>query len=36
MDVKVASAICLNLSGELINNVIQEENAKTIWQFHSN
>jgi hypothetical protein len=31
MDAKVASAICLNLSDEVIHNVINEEKAETIY-----
>jgi len=31
MDVKAASAICLNLSDEVIHNVINEEKAETIY-----
>jgi hypothetical protein len=32
MDVKAANAIPFNLSDEVIHNVIDEENAESIWQ----
>jgi hypothetical protein len=31
MDAKAINAICLNLSDEVIHNVVDEENAETIW-----
>jgi hypothetical protein len=32
MEAKVASAICLNLSDEVIHDVIDEKKAGIIWQ----
>lgn len=32
MNVKAGNAVCLNLSDEVINNVIGEEKAEKIWR----